>query len=168
MSIFRDLLKIKSFREGQAEVSMRAQQTAFQRAAEAQASARQLLIRLVEEHRRQEQCLYQDLCARIVKMRDIDNLHQALAEFRHQEQRQQEAVNQALMAQNIAAEKLDAARALHREASKQKSKFMDLAINHAQELQRAADYREDMELEETASISRDRDDWGMGAPEESA
>ena len=56
-------------------------------------------------------------------------------------------------------QKLDKVRAAHKEASRQKSKFVDLSHNHTNELAREAERKEDLELEEVANIKRDREDW---------
>ena len=60
---------------------------------------------------------------------------------------------------------LDTARAAHQEASRQKSKFVDLARNYAEAQVRELERKEDLEMEEAASVARDREDWEAHDPE---
>ena len=78
---------------------------------------------------------------------------------------EQDAVAAAAKAQDQASLQLDTARAAHQEASRQKSKFVDLARNYAEAQVRELERKEDLEMEEAASVARDREDWEAHDPE---
>lgn len=168
MSIFRELLSIKSFREGQAEAVVRVQRTALQEAREKREAAEALLQRLIQEGISEEARMYQELCERIVKLRDIENVQLDVVALRVREELQRDKVQSAVETQNQQNIKLDNARAAHKEASRQKSKFVDLTSMFAQEQAREAERKEDLEMEEAASVKRDREDWDEHHPEEQA
>jgi len=165
MSVFRDLLAIKAFRESQAESAVRVQRDALRQAREEREAAEALLQRLLREGLEQEQQLYRDLCARIVRLREIEDVQLAVVGLRQREAQQQDAVAAAAQAQDQASQKLDTARAAHQEASRQKSKFVDLARNYAEAQVRELERKEDLEMEEAASVARDREDWEAHDPE---
>jgi len=165
VSIFRDLLAIKSFRESQAEAAVRVQREALREAREAREAAEALLKRLLREGLDHEMALYRDLCARIVRLREIEDVQLAVAGLRQREAAQQDAVSAAQQHQNRATQQLDAARAAHEEASRQKSKFVDLSRNFAEAQLRELERKEDLEMEEAASVARDREDWEAHDPE---
>ena len=158
MSIFRDLLAIKAFRESQAETAVRVQRDALREAREAREAAEALLERLLREGLAHEMQLYRDLCARIVRLREIEDVQMAVAGLRQREAQQQDAVATAARQQELASQKLDTARAAHQEASRQKSKFVDLSRNYAEAQLRELERKEDLEMEEAASVRRDRED----------
>jgi type III secretion protein O len=168
MSIFRDLLAIKAFREGQAESAVRVQRQALADAQAARAAAEALLARLMQEGLETETALYRDLCSRIVRLREIEDVQLSVARLRQREAAQQDAVETAQRAQEAQNQKLNAARAAHQEASRQKSKFVDLARNYADAQLREVERKEDLEMEEAASVRRDREDWETHDPEHAA
>lgn len=159
MSVFQQLLAIKTFREGQAESAVRLQHQALADAVAAHAAAEQRLAQLLREGAQIEQALYRDLCARVVRLREIENVQLSVASLRQREAAQQDAVQASERLQQEQNQKLDAARVRHQDAARQKSKFVDLARNYADGLLREAERREDLEMEEVASMVRDREDW---------
>lgn len=162
MKMMRDLLAIKRFREGQAETAMRRERQAFQEAQARRVAAQELLARLLAEGALAEQQLYQDLCARVVRLRDIEEVQQAVAALREREQRQQEALEAAQHALEAAQLQLDQARQVHKDAARQTSKFVDLATSFAALDALESERREDLEMEEAASVVREREDWHAG------
>ncbi len=159
MKMLQDLLAIKRFREGQAETAMRQQRQAFLQAQEDRIAAEDLLARLLAEGVLAEQQLYQDLCARIVRLKDIQEVQQTVAALRQREQNQQEALEAAQRQQQAAQEQLDQARQNHKDAARQTSKFIDLASSFAALDALDSERREDLEMEEAASVVREREDW---------
>lgn len=159
MSIFHELLAIKAFREGQAESAVRLQRQALADAVAAREAAEQLLARLLREGVEIEQEMYRALCSRVVRLREIEDVQLSVAELRQREAAQQEAVQASERVQLEQSQKLEAARVTHQDAARQKSKFVDLAHNYAVGQLREAERREDLEMEEVASLTRDREDW---------
>ncbi len=159
MKMLRDLLAIKRFREGQAETAMRQQRQAFLQAQQERIAAEELLAKLLAENALAELQLYQDLCSRLVRLKDIEQVQQTIVVLRQREQEQKDTLEAAQREQQAAQERFDQARLQHKEAARQTSKFVDLASSftaiHALEAER----REDLEMEEAASVARDREDW---------
>ena len=100
MSVFRELLAIKAFRESQAEAAVRVQRDALREAREAREAAEALLQRLLREGLEHEMQLYRDLCARIVRLREIEDVQLAVVGLRQREAQQQDAVAAAAKAQD--------------------------------------------------------------------
>ena len=98
MSVFRELLAIKAFRESQAEAAVRVQRDALREAREAREAAEALLQRLLREGLEHEMQLYRDLCARIVRLREIEDVQLAVVGLRQREAQQQDAVAAAAKA----------------------------------------------------------------------
>lgn len=159
MSVYVDLLSIKRFRENQAELAMIHRRVQTQVAREALAQAQALLTRLLREGVETELRLYHDLCARIVRLREIETVQQTVAWLRQREAAQQDAVTAAEEAERAALQALNDARKTHRDATRQTSKFADLARDFDLMLARESERREDLEMEEAASIRRDREEW---------
>lgn len=166
MSIFRDLLAIKRFREGQAELAVARERNALAEARLAREQAEALLQQMLADGVVQEQRLYRELCDRVVRLRDIEDVQLSVVALRAREAQQLAAAEAAVRQQQQAADRLENARDLHQLASRQTSKFVDLARNHAQFQLQEAERKEDMEMEEAASVQREREEWSE--PEETA
>lgn len=166
MSVFDELLAIKRFRESQAEAAMRQQRLLLRDAIAAREAAEALLQRLLQEGLQTEHRLYQELCQRIVLLRDIEQVQQTVASLRRQEAAQHEAVQASIQAQTQAQQLLNTARSAHQQASRQTSKFIDLARAYDATQALEAERKEDLEMEEAASIARDREDWESFSPED--
>lgn len=159
MSIFQDMLAIKRFRESQAELAVARER---QQHARAQRELEQAELRLAEcrsHAERTEKSLYGDLCSRVVRVREIENVLQDVATLRQAVQQHEQQLEQAQADLDRALQALAQVREQHRLASRMTEKFVELASNHLAEQARAMEYREDMEMEEAASVARDRDDW---------
>lgn len=167
MKMLRDLLAIKRFREGQAEAAMRERRHALQQVQQERMDAEALLARLLAEGVLAEQQLYADLCTRMVRLREIEEVYQSVAALRQREQRQQDALEAAQRALEEAAQRFDQARLQHKEAARQTSKFIDLASTFASVQALESERREDLEMEEAASVVREREDWNTTAGEDS-
>lgn len=168
MSIYRDLLTIKSLRESKAERTMRKQREVLAQAAALREKANETLDNFVVYARSEETALYQDLCSRLVRLREIENVQQSVAHLRQQEQGHQEALRRAEAQKQQEAAQLATDKAQHKEAARVKEKFVEWALAHSQELQREFERKEDAEMEEVAETRRDRADWDESAEAEAA
>jgi|JI10StandDraft_1071094.scaffolds.fasta_scaffold473198_2 type III secretion protein O len=157
--MWRELEHLKAFRERQARTALQARRAELvlaRRAAEAAALA-------VSTHRseaqQREQALYTELLARVVRLRDIEDVQHAVAALKQREQ--------ALVGEHQAAQRSELqieqqahdAQLQHRGAERVLEKFVQLARIHFDEAAREAERLEDLELEEVASLRRDREDW---------
>lgn len=168
MSIFRELLSIKTFRESKAELAVRKQRGVLAEAVERHEAAQQALRRFIDYAVAHERSLYDDLCRRVVKLRDIEDVQLAVVDLRGKERRHEESVAQADADRQTQAERLEADKHAHSEASRMKQKFVELAQAFSEERLREIERKEDAELEEAAETRRDRSDWEEQADMEAA
>lgn len=159
MSVFTELLSIKRFRESKAEGAVRRQRGVLAEATGRRDAADQALQGFREHALRHERLLYADLCSRIVKLRDIEDVQLAVVDLREQDRRHEAALQQAEQDRLRQSEQLDSDRQLHAEASRIKEKFVELAQAYADEQLKEFERKEDAELEEVAETRRDRADW---------
>lgn len=161
MKMLRDLLAIKRFREDQAQAVVRERRQALLQVQQQRLDAEALLARLLAEGVLAEQQLYTDLCARMVRLREIEDVYLAVAALRQREQQQQDALDAAQRALEAAEEHFEQARSQHKEAARQTSKFIDLASSFASVEALESERREDLEMEEAASVVREREEWNV-------
>lgn len=154
MSMISELLRIKSFRENQAELQMHRQYEVTRLAHEKHESEQRRLADLLREGMETEDRLFGELCQHIVQLREIEDVRHTVASLRQQEDRQRDAVQAARQAEAQEDQALLGARAVHHDAFRQKTKFEDLLRDFDLAATRDAERREDMELEESASIRR--------------
>ena len=159
MNVFRDLLRIKSFREDQAELRMLRQRDLTRQAQQKHEDESNLLRQMQREGQEAEMRLYGGLCERVVRLRDIEDVQQTVASFRRRESLQEDAVQTARELERKAHEVLTLTRVAHQEAHRQKNKFLDISRDFDIASAKEAERKEDLELEETASLTRDREDW---------
>lgn len=161
MNVLRDLLRIKDFRENQAELRVHRQYDLARRAHEKHESEQTRLAQMLREGMETELRLYGELCERVVRLHEIEDVQHAVAGLRQREAHQQDAVTAAQESEHEADQALADARALHQEAHRQKAKFAELSQELDSASAREAERREDLEMEEAAGVKRDREDWEM-------
>ncbi len=159
MSVFDELLAIKRFREGQAEIAVSRQRLRHAEADAARLASEQALADFRDESERRERAMYRDLCSRVVRVREIEDVLQGVAGLREGERQREQAVEQAAERLREENQALADRRAQHQQAVRLTGKFVELASIHLAEHLKALEHKEDMEMEEAASLSRDREDW---------
>lgn len=158
-SMFDDLLAIKRFRESQAELAVSKQRQVLVDAEHAQEEAIRLLAEYRDWSERREHEMYDDLCSRIVRVREIENVLQGVAELRSGERRHEEDVQSAEKQTEIETHNLAERRESHQVATRMTEKFIELARLHLAAFMLEQERKEDLEMEEAASVRRDREDW---------
>jgi len=159
MSVFTELLSIKSFRESKAELGVRKQRAVLADAVGRRDHADQTLVQFQGFALRHERALYDDLCSRIVRLRDIEDVQFAVVDLRGQERQHETALHQAEEDRAREASRLEDDKRLHADALRTKEKFIELAQVYADEQSKEFERKEDAELEEVAETRRDRADW---------
>ena len=159
MNVFDELLAIKRFREGQAEIAVSRQRLRHADADAARRGSQDALASYRVEAERRERAMYGDLCSRVVRVRDIEGVLQDVAGLREGERQRQQALEAAERQVEQEAQALAASRQQHQQAVRLTGKFVELARIHLDEHLQALERKEDLEMEEAASISRDREDW---------
>lgn len=159
MSVFAELLRIKEFRESQAETEARRRRAVLDEAVQALERGE----RRLEEYRawsgRHELDLYAEICTRVVKLRDLDDLRGQVTDMRQQERNLEQGVRDAEKLRREAGAALDAAFAALREAGRQKNKFTELARIYSEEARLELERAEDLEMEEFRSPDAGDDEW---------
>ncbi|WP_423455494.1 type III secretion system stalk subunit SctO [Ottowia sp. VDI28] len=166
MNVLHDLLRIKDFRENQAELRVHRQYGLTQQAHEKHEAEQTRLAQMLREGMETEHRLYGELCERVVRLHDIEAVQHTVASLRQREALQRDAVATAFAGAQEADQALAEARSSHQEAHRQKTKFVDLSRDFDIALAREAERREDLEMEEAASVQHDREDWNAHDPGE--
>jgi len=160
MAMLDELLFIKEFRERKAETELQKSRLRLGSAAQAEREAEKTLQTYVEQATAEEIRLYADLCVRIVKPRDIADVQGEVAAMRLQEMQHQQALESAEQQHVMAKDDFQVSTRKMRDASTAREKFVELARTHHMLEARESERIEDLELEEVASIVREREEWG--------
>ncbi|MBV7485197.1 type III secretion protein [Bordetella sp. BOR01] len=159
MSMFDELLAIKRFREGQAELAVVRQRQVHADAEQARLAAEHDLQQFRHWAQQRESDMYGDLCSRLVRVRDIEDVLQGVAGLREDERQHETVLDEAGKQVEREAQALAERRTHHRDATRTTEKFVELAqVNLAEHL-KEMERKEDLEMEEVAAVARDRNDW---------
>jgi type III secretion protein O len=161
--MWNELLQLKTFREQKAQTALMRRRLELATAV----AALQAAVVKLDQHRRdalqQERVLYSELMQRLVQLRDIEGVQQAVAIMRSIEQQLDAERSQADQLRDSAEQLARTAQAEHQQADRVKEKFVQLVNVHASEVAHAAQRAEDTEMDEVASLRRDREDWDSTA-----
>ncbi|NBQ90257.1 MAG: type III secretion protein [Betaproteobacteria bacterium] len=162
MAIVDELLYIKTFRERQAETALHRSRQDLRLAHDMEKRAQEQRDAFAQSAVAQEDRWYRELCSRIVRVRDIDDLHSSIAGLRRTQQELDEEWAARLRQRQQAQDLMKQAGEHYRLAGIARNKFTELARLHHGAVAQEAERREELELEELASVVRERDDWGGG------
>lgn len=160
MSVFVELLSIKTFRESKADIAVTRQRGVLAKAETDREAAHASLTEFVDYALRHERALYDDLCQRLVKLHDIEDVQLAVADLRNRERQHEAALAAAEKQRQSEAEALEQRKLERKEAARNKQKFVELAQVYADEAIKALERKEDAEMEEASEVRRERADWG--------
>lgn len=159
MSFFRELLRIKNFRETKAELNVGKQRGVLAQAVSHEETSQEKLRRFQAYAVEHERAMYADLCSRIVKLSAIEDVQLAVVGLRDQEQQHQKTLEEAEKDRQAQARRMVELRQIHSDAQRAKQKFVELAQVFADEKIKEFERKEDAELEEVAELRRDRTEW---------
>lgn len=159
MSVFDELLAIKRFRENQAELAVARQRRRMVEADEAREQARIALETYQRQAQEHEQAMYSDLCQRLVRVREIEQVLESVALLRAGERDHEKTLQQAVEKLEQEVRELTSRRDQHQQAVRMTGKFVELARVYLDAFLKALEQKEDLEMEEAASVARDREDW---------
>ena len=161
--MFSEMLAIKQFREQQAELAFFRQRERRASALKNREDAAASLARYSAWARDRETALYTDLCEKVVRIREIDSVLQTVASLRQGEEQHQTSLQQANEALQAETTQLSLCREAHAQAERICHKFLELAQAHQEDEARMEMGREDLELEEVASVVWERAERGQEA-----
>ena len=153
MNVLKDLLRIKKFREDKAELDLA---RARQNLAEADSKlkiARKELRDFEIACERKERELFDDLCQRLVLLKDLDAVALEVELMKEQKLTYELRICEAQELRLAASEAVDLAKLIHREAVRMREKFSELLEEFNATLFVEVQRLEDIEMEE-ASASR--------------
>jgi prolyl oligopeptidase PreP (S9A serine peptidase family) len=151
MDVINDLVRIKIFREEKAELAMIKAKVKFIEAEKSLEQARKVLREHKKDCIAREKALYDDLCTRIVLLKDINSVTldiDLMAEKTLQLENELEKIKEE---RDIASDELDMAKAVHRGAVQMRQKFTEIKETIDSEKLAELLQKEDLELEEVAS-----------------
>lgn len=164
MAMVDELLYIKSFREQQAETDLQRSRADLRIAHAAEDDARIERDEFARQAQEDELRWYRELCEKLVRVRDIEDVQLAVAGLRQREAHLQQVLEQRERDREQSQQRFHQASDHLRQASTARSKFEELAREHHLAVSREAERKEEMELEELAGVVREREEWG-GADE---
>jgi hypothetical protein len=148
MEVIKDLVRIKIFREEKAELAMLKAKAKLMSAEDDLDNARKVLRKHKEDCVAREKELYDDLCTRLVLLKEINSVALDIQLMAEETTRLDEIVEKAKENRDIASEELAAAKARHRDAVQMRQKFTEIKgvidAEKIAELMR----QEDIEMEE--------------------
>lgn len=148
MSVFQQLFRIREFREQRAQAVVVAEHAALRRATQAEDEASKELDRFRILAKAREDALFDDLQARTVQVRDIQEVRHEVGELRVREQGYVQTLEKCEVERAKRCDALDAARVRHQEAERTRQKIAErLAIDQIEETAHR-ERLEDLALEE--------------------
>jgi type III secretion protein O len=148
MSIFQQLFRIREFREQRAQAVVVAEHAALRRATQAEDEASQELDRFRTLAQARENALFDDLQARTVQVRDIQEVRHEVGALRVREQGYVQGLEKCELERVKRSDALDAARVRHQQAERTRQKIAErLAMDRLEESARR-ERLEDLALEE--------------------
>jgi type III secretion protein O len=154
--VLDQVLEIKSFREARAGLAVTRQRLALDRAVAEVQAKQDTLMTFTQEAHRKERALFDDLCSRVVRLSQIQDVHLAVDELRAQTREHEKKLEQARAARHREAQALEDRRAEHSRALQVKERFVELVRVAAEEAEQEVDRLEALELEEVAEIRSGR------------
>jgi len=156
---FREILSIKDFRETRAELAVLKQRQVLLAASKHRDDEALALSEFRKYALGHERYLYGDLCRRIVRLHDIEDVQQEVVSLRSAERTREKMLEDAERELVAEQNRLESTREEHKQAMRMKQKFVELVQVYSDEEQRDFERKEDAELEEVAELRRDRIDW---------
>jgi len=154
------LLFIKEFREQKAETELQKSRVRLAEAHRVEDETQRTRDEFFEFSRREELRWYDDLCSRLVTVRDITHVQEDVAGLRATERGHDEALEKAAAQRAQAQAHFAGATQTRRDAQAAREKFVEIATSFHALAAKEAERREELELEELAGQRRDREEWG--------
>ncbi len=170
MDVLKDLLRIKIFREEQAERAVAKARLALMEADDVLRKARQSLKDFEAESIQREKAMYAELCSRLVVLREIEDVRIDVDLMKEKAERLRQQVEEPQIVRQQAAERVEEARIAHRDAVRMREKFDELLRTVLEEREFELSRQEDLEMEESAASRfafRDRAENAAATPEDS-
>lgn len=154
MKEFKQLVTVKEMREGKAERTVRAQRRALETAQAERDGAQHRLDNYHAYAVQQERRIYDELCTRVVKLRDIEDVHGQVQALRLREADLREELQTAEQRREQEERKLEEDKTVHKLALRTRDKFVEMDGIFTRERRDGAERAEESEIEEIAGNRR--------------
>lgn len=154
MKEFKQLVTVKKMREEQAERTVHTQRRALEQAEHERDGAQQRLEDYQAYAVQQERRIYDELCTRVVKLRDIEDVHGQVQALRFREADYCEELQTAQQQRDREEQKLVDDKATHKVAQRARDKFVEMNDLFTRQARDEADRSEEAEIEEIAGNRR--------------
>jgi type III secretion protein O len=153
MDVIDGLLRIKRIRQDSREADMRRARQLLEQAAQALRDATQQQQQQDRERTERENKLFDDVCQRVVQVRDLNELRGEVDIMKEAAKQDAEAVVQAQKHRTTRRESFDQSTVAWRIAAHATARFEDLSAEQQAERARHAEWLADLELEEHSGRS---------------
>lgn len=150
MKEFKQLVTVKKMREEKAERTVHRQRRVLEQAEAERDGAGRRLDDYQAYAVQQERRIYDELCARVVKLRDIEDVHGQMRALRFREVDFREELQTAEQRREREEQKLVDDKATHKVALRARDKFVEMNDIFTQQARDDADRAEEAEIEEIA------------------
>lgn len=154
MKEFSQLVTVKVLREEKAERTLHAQRRVLQEAEAGRDAASHRLDDYRNYAQERERRIYQDLCERVVRLRDIEDVQGQVQMMRARESDHRDELAEAEQRRAREAQQLTDDQSAHRLALRVRDKFVDLGDQFASEARASAERAEEDQIEEAAETRR--------------
>ena len=152
MEVIKDLLRIKQFREQQAERALVKARVKLAEASENLKRAKEAVENFKKESIQKEKSMYVDLCSRLVILKEIENVRLDVDLMKEKSIELEKQVEEADKQRSNCIEHEATAFAMYIEAVKAREKFDELKKSMAEESDALQMHAEELEMEEAAGI----------------
>ncbi|MEI6985772.1 MAG: YscO family type III secretion system apparatus protein [Rhodospirillaceae bacterium] len=146
--VVAQLVQVKAWREAAAADAVRLERARLEQAIRAVEQRREELARYQNWRITREEELFDDICRRLVHVRDIEDLKHEIFQMREQDRVIEDKVKQAEKLRDATAEALDQARVVHKLAVRVVDKYREMHAILITEAKQEADRAEEIELED--------------------
>lgn len=151
MEVINDLLRIKIFREQQAERALQKARIILSEASETLRKAKVALEEFTAESLRREKSMYDDLCQRLVVLKEIENVLVDIELMKEKSTELRNEIESAELHRKECAEREQEVKKMYIDAVRMREKFDELRKMVLEENEAAIEKLEELEMEEAAS-----------------
>jgi type III secretion protein O len=160
MTMLNELLELKKYREGKAEMALAKCRLVLAEVTKRKDEAHEVFVSYQEWSERHEKDMYGAVYGRVVRPRDLEHLREDVVVLRVKERTLNEALTKVEAERTQADTAVSESRVAHERTTRAREKFVQLVQVQSEEFRLEAERKEDVELEDLYAVARDREDWG--------
>lgn len=153
MSLLKQVLSVRSYREARAQSAVREQAVVVERATATRHQAEEDLVAFRTMAQAREVKWISELCGKTVRLREISELNSAISDLRMQALRRSQALDQAEKARLRALESLEECKVRHTTVWRLEQRFVEFVKTDTEQRVQALEHREEAELSDAAELT---------------